>query len=187
MTLFEYLAVSVSIVLSFGVIRLLDGIPAALSRDRRYWLHVVWIVNVLWLHAQSWWTFWSYSNSVEWNYPRFMLALAAPAILYSVDITLVSGQPGEISSWRDHFYRVRLRFCVLFALWFLAVTLSTWLVLGQPFFNTVRAWQGGFVVMFLVGAVWRDPRVHGGMAAVFMALLLYSVVLGFFRPAPLSP
>ena len=38
MTLFEYITVVVSIVLSFGMIRLLDGLRPALSREGRYWV-----------------------------------------------------------------------------------------------------------------------------------------------------
>ena len=75
MTLFEYLAVAVAVVLSFGAIRLLDGLPHVLARDRRHWVHTIWVVNVLWLHAQFWWVFWSYSGDVAWNYPKFLLAL----------------------------------------------------------------------------------------------------------------
>ena len=40
---FEYISVGVAFVLSFGVVRLLDGIPHALDRKKRYWPHSLWI------------------------------------------------------------------------------------------------------------------------------------------------
>ena len=187
MTLFEYLAVSVSIVLSFGVIRLLDGLPHVLKSERRYWVHIIWVVNVLWAHAQLWWTFWSYNTVVVWNYPRFLLALLAPAVLYSIAITVVPSASGSVSSWRKHFYLVRVRFCMLFAFWFVAIALSTWLVLGQPFVHPLRAIQGSFVLFFIVGAYSRSPKVHGVLAVVFLVLLLLSVLFFFAGPAPLNP
>ena len=185
MTLFEYLAVSVSIVLSFGVIRMLDGLPEALARDRRHWIHTLWVVNLLWMHVQLWWAFWSYSGRTVWNYPRFLLSLAAPALLYSLAITLIPRDTSEVSSWGDHFSRVRVRFCVLFALLWISLVLSTWLVLGLPLVHPLRAWQAIFLLLFLVGTRVSTPRFHGALAIAFVGMLVYSVVTGFLQPAPL--
>ncbi len=101
MTLFEYLAVFLSIVLSFGVIRVLDGLPAAVRPGRVYSVHVTWLIIVLWLHVQYWWVFWSYSTGVSWTYPDFLLALASPLLLYSLAITLVPRDSDSVESWRE--------------------------------------------------------------------------------------
>ena len=119
-TLFEYLAVLISIVLSFGIIRLLDGLPSAFVQGRRYAIHVSWIIVVLWIHVQFWWVFWSYSVDVAWNYPRFLVVLAAPLLLYSVAITLVPRDSSAVQSWREHFYHVRVRLFSLLACWMLS-------------------------------------------------------------------
>lgn len=186
MTLFEYLAVFMSIVLSFGVIRLLDGLPPAMTRGRSYAIHTAWVINVLALHVQVWWTFWSYNIGVAWNYPRFLLVLASPLLLYSLAITLVPHDSGAVGSWRDHFYNVRARFCSLFACWFFVIGLSTWLVLGQPFLIGLRLNQGSFVALFLIGAVSKRPWIHGLLAALFVAGMIFSVTIGFFQAAPLN-
>ena len=64
MTLFEYLAILLSIVLSFGVIRLLDGMPSALKQGRGYVIHSLWVISLLFVHVQFWWAFWPYSTDV---------------------------------------------------------------------------------------------------------------------------
>ncbi len=186
MTLFEYLAVFVSIVLSFGVIRLLDGLPPAVTRGHRYWLHTTWLVTVLWLHVQYWWVLWSYNAGVAWNYPRFVLVLASPLLLYSLAITLVPRDPGAVGSWRDHFYRVRARFFSLYACWMLAAGLANWWVLGQPFLNRLRLGQGTFVVLFLIGATTRKPWYHGLLAVLIVLMAVVFITSLFLQPAPLT-
>lgn len=187
MTLFEYLAVSVSIVLSLGVIRILDGLPLVLSRDRRHWIHVLWVGNVLGMHIQLWWMFWSYHGVVAWSYPKFILVLIAPAIAYSLALTLVTRDPDGIVSWLDHFYRVRTRFFFLFALAFCGIALSTWTVLDQPFLHPVRAIQASFIAFFFIGARFSHPRLHAILPVVMLALFVLAIVFVFNEPAPLIP
>ena len=187
MTLFEYLAVSVSIVLSFGVIRMLDGIPQAFASGRRYWVHSLWVVNLLWMHVQLWWAFWSYSVRTSWNYPRFLIVLLGPALLYSLAITLVPRDAADVPSWSAHFKLVRVRFHILFALLVCSLVLSTWLVLGLPFLSQLRAWQAFLIGLFVVGARFPSNRIQGAVAIAYLAMLAYSAVGGFFEPAPLLP
>jgi hypothetical protein len=144
------------------------------------------VANLLWFHAQFWWVFWSYSGDVEWNYPKFLLTLTQPGLLYSLAVTLVSSEPSAVTSWHDHFYRVRSRFCVLFALWFLAITLSMWFLLHMPAFHFVRAIQGGFLLLFVVGALSPRPWFHGSLSLLCTGLLIFLTSVGFFRPAPLA-
>ena len=186
MTLFEYLAVFLSIILSFGVIRLLDGLPFAVTRGRGYSIHITWVFCILWMHVQYWWVFWSYSTGVAWNYPRFLLVLASPLLLYSLAITLVPRDPDRVEFWRDHFYRVRARFFYLFACWFLAVGLANWIVLGQPLLNRLRLGQGVFLTLFLVGAVSRRPSYHGFLAVLIVVAAVVMVTTTFIEPAPLT-
>jgi hypothetical protein len=68
------------IVLSFGVVRLLDGALASFPRD------------------------------AEWNFVFFLAQLATPVILYLQASTLVTSSPDSIEDWRIHFYAIRRRF-----------------------------------------------------------------------------
>ena len=45
MTLFEYLAIAFSLVLSFAAMRLVAGLPYAVQADRRYWVHLVFVFS----------------------------------------------------------------------------------------------------------------------------------------------
>jgi hypothetical protein len=43
---FEFFTVAISMILAFANRRLLDGLAPAISRERRYWIHVGWIVQM---------------------------------------------------------------------------------------------------------------------------------------------
>ena len=73
MTLFEYITVVVSIVLSFGMIRLLGGLRPALSREGRYWVHVAWVGIKLLNLLLFWWGFWNLRDTAC---PVFAMAIA---------------------------------------------------------------------------------------------------------------
>lgn len=171
MTLFEYLAVAVSIVLSFGAVRLLDGLPYALSREHRYWPHTIWMINLLWLHIQFWWVFWSYSRVTSWSYAQFLLAVAGPGLLYSLANTGLSSSPSAVTSWEAHFYGIRQRFFLLFACLYFVLGLSGWLILEVPFFDPLRIVQASVIVVSLVGARWATPAVHWVLAPLFTVYL----------------
>jgi hypothetical protein len=51
---FEYVTVAVSIVLSLGVVRLLDGVHFAASRERGHWVLFLWTLTKLLNHALYW-------------------------------------------------------------------------------------------------------------------------------------
>ena len=111
MTLFEYLAIAFSLVLSFSAIRLVGGLPHALRREGRYWVHVAFVVGLLFSVTNAFWVFWSF-REISWNYPKFLLALLNPGILYLLAATLVPENPETVRSWRDHYYAVRRRFFI---------------------------------------------------------------------------
>jgi hypothetical protein len=185
MTLFEYLAVSVSIVLSFGVIRLLDGLQFALRRDSGYWVHSVWVFCILWTHALFWWNFWSYNSADAWTYARFLATLVPPAMLYSLAIAAIPRDPGEVESWREHFSRSKVRIFRLYAGFFASVMLLTWLMLDQPFLHPLRAVQATGIAIFVGASLIRRESVQGALA-IFMLIMLAVSVFVFSQPAPLT-
>ena len=103
MTLFEYLSVALSIVLAFGATHILGNLRYVLDKDRRYWVHAIWVHLILIGVTAAFWVFWSYRD-LEWTYPRFLIALASPAIGYYNACTLIPEMPGSVASWREYFY-----------------------------------------------------------------------------------
>src|SRR5947209_18882359 len=90
MNLFEHVAVAFSMVLSFGVVRLLDGLRPALVPGRRYWVHALWLVQKLLNHAFYWWGFLSFREGVAWTAASFLWILLVPGLLFLQATALVT-------------------------------------------------------------------------------------------------
>jgi len=187
MTLFEYVTVAVSIVLSFGVVRLLDGLRSALLPERRYWVHFLWIPTKLFNHALYWWGLWALREVVSWNLASFLWVLLFPGTLYLQSTALVTTSPGGVASWRDHFYEIRAWFYWINVALILHTLVSSTLFLGTPVLDLSRLPFAFMLVLNVLGARSDDPRLH----AVIAALALLTQILGFgalmFRPGVLSP
>src|SRR6185295_3745203 len=99
--MFEHVAVAFSMVLSLGVVRLLDGLRPALVPGRRYWVHALWLIQKLLNYAFYWWIFWSLREGVRWNIASFLWILLGPALLFLQATALATTNPSGVASWRD--------------------------------------------------------------------------------------
>lgn len=116
-----------------------------------------------------------------------MIVLAAPFVLYSLAGALVPGDHDAVESWRDHFYRVRTCFFVLYTCFWVVVGLANLFVFGQPFLNVLRLFQMTFIVLYGIGAVSKRPSFHAFLVAVNVVTIVFSVAFLFLDPAPLTP
>ena len=62
MTLFEYLAIAFSLVLSFSAMRLVAGLPYATQRGQ-YWVHLVFVLSQLLVTVVAFWNLWSFREA----------------------------------------------------------------------------------------------------------------------------
>ncbi len=185
MTLFEYLSVGYSIVLSLTIVRLLGGLPAALASDRRYWVHVAWIGIVLIRSLLFWWSFWSYHEVAAWNFFSFALVLLVPGLLYIMAAALIPDSPSSVGSWQAHFYAVHRRFFTILALSFLFTIAASHLVLDVPLLHPLRGVQVFFFVVALAAAATSNSRFHGVLAVTVLFLIVPTIVFFFLEPGQL--
>ena len=176
MTLFEYLAIAFSIVFSMSAMRLASGLPHAAQAKRRDFVHLSHTVGLLVATAGVFWLFWGYRD-VSWTFPRFVLALANPAILYVAASTLIPDNPEAIESWRDHFSNVRVRYFLLILCWTIVTATLTTVVLELPLLHPARGIQGLLLVVAMVGLVSSRPRTHGAIALALLAIVLAAFFL----------
>ncbi len=173
MTLFEYVTVAISIVLALGVMRLLDGLRFAVLPERRYWTHFLWIATKLLNHALYWWGMWALRDLFSWNFGSFLWVLLFPAALYLQSTSLVTTNPSEITSWRDHFYSIRRWFFAINILLVPYAATTTAVLLGVPLFHVSRVPLALVLVLNVLGVVSARPRLHLAIAViVFLAQVL---------------
>src|SRR5205809_6242317 len=139
-------------VLSFGVVRLLDGLRPALVPGRRYWVHALWLVQKLLNHAFYWWGFLSFREGVAWTVASFLWILLVPGLLFLQATALVTTNPSAIDSWRDHFFGIRSWFFSVDIILILhSVTTSSFLR-GVPLVHPLRALQTVGLTISILGA-----------------------------------
>lgn len=186
MTLFEYIAVANSVILSLAVVRLLDVLPSAFDPTRRYWTHCAFVVMVLWACAQYWWVGWSFASVESWTYFKFLLYLIPPALLYSLAKTLGSPHPDGKESFVDHFQASRRRFFALMTMYMSVLVLSSWVIGGVPLTHPIRALQLTNVVAASSGFFVSSRRYHALLAGYFLLILVVLTFRVFSEPAPLA-
>jgi hypothetical protein len=186
MNLFEPVAVGFSMVLSLGLVRLLDALRPALAPGRRYWVHAVWLIQKLSHHAFDWWIFWSIGERVAWNAASFLWILLVPGLLFLQATALATTNPSAVASWRDHFFGIRRWFFSVDATLILHSVVSASILRGLPLLHPFRGLQAAGLAISIAGAASASPRLHAVLAP--LALVLQSFGLGtlFFRPEGLG-
>jgi hypothetical protein len=106
---FSYICVLTSIVASLAVTRLLSGFGQLLQTRTRtppYWVHALWMVNVLLTVTIVWWVQYRWRNAAHWTLFLFLWLLVAPLILYLVTALLFPTNQDDVvvASWREHYY-----------------------------------------------------------------------------------
>ena len=177
MTHFEYISVAVSLVYSLILAKLLGALPAAVRRDRRYWVHLLWIVNLILATLGSWWRIWMFRET-EWTPIAFFALLAIPSIIYLRASVLVSDAPREILSWRDYYYGSRRPFFLLQvvgAVNFIAAPL----LISRALLPTESVPGTVSVAILAVLAVYSaSPRLHAAVAvAMFLGFASFPFLL----------
>jgi hypothetical protein len=159
------MSVGVAIVLSFGVIRILDGIPSALAKEKRYWPHSVWLALKFLNLFQFWWISWG-TRDADWQFLSFLAQLATPVVLYLQASVLTTSSPDSITDWRTHFYATRHRFFGLNVAFAFAIVLGRSLPTGGVPPIPVIVVMSGIVVLSLIGYRSVSHRVQSGVALV---------------------
>jgi len=170
MTLFEYLAVSFSIVLSLAAVRILGSISDVFARGRVYWIHAAWVTHQLLFLAYVWWNVWSY-QAASWNFLTFLSVLGGVALVYYQVAALIPDQPAAVSSWREHFQGVRTQYFGAVIAWIIVVLFNTSYLLSVPAFHLSRLPHVVILLICVVGVSTNRHKVHGFL--VFATFILW--------------
>jgi hypothetical protein len=173
MTLFEYLAIAFSLILSSSALRLIRGLSWSLERHRRYWVHSCLVLNQLGVTLSIFWVFWSYRD-VEWTFPFFVAALAGPGLVYAAACALVPEDPADVGDWRAYYYAARKRFYSCAIAWALVAAFDSSVILGMSWSHPARVFQALALGTSVAGIATPNPRVHAVIALVFLGAVATS-------------
>jgi len=166
---------AVSVFMSFGVVRLLDGLRATLNSDRRYWVHSSWVVIRLASYVLLWWGSWSAREYESWNLFQFSLWLVPFGLLYLQSTALVTTHPGDIKDWRSHFYEIRTWFFATNIFFIVTLFLSTTGFGAIPILHPLSI---SYLLILLVSIAGYFSDSHK-VQAVIVLIALLNLVLGW--------
>ena len=184
MTLFEYLAIAYSLVFSFAALRLVAGLPHALDAHRRYPVHVTHVCILIFAIAAVFWAQWSVRD-LEWTFPRFLIQLAGPGVLYFLACTLIPDEPSSVRSWQDYFFSVRKTYFGGMCIWALIMATNATVLLGVPLTHPVRLVQLGILIAGVAGLATDRPSAHR-MILIWGAVILALAILVILQAGPLA-
>ena len=106
MQAFEYLGVLVSVVIGLAMTHLVLGIIRVIHSRKStvvYWVHLLWVFNVLYLLLGFWWFFFAWQDLPEWSRAAFYLFIA-----YALSLTIAAGLlfplTGSVSNFKKFFF-----------------------------------------------------------------------------------
>jgi hypothetical protein len=178
--LFDYISTAVSIIFAFSAGHLLSGLRDVVTPGRRNWLVTCWYAYLAYLHLLSWWSLFAASRVPQWNLGTFSLAMAVPVFLYLALYALISATPAAVSSWEEHFEKVRPWFFVFYALFIAASAVRETVLLGRPVTGVASLVDGISIANASVGALLSNRRVQVLVLALEIALAIFVSAQRFY-------
>jgi 4-amino-4-deoxy-L-arabinose transferase-like glycosyltransferase len=105
MTLFEYISIATSLILSFSLARTLTNLAPIFGPEHRYWVHGAWVLVILANHAHLFWQIWLFQSVEVWTLVEFVLLLMGPIMLLIGASLLVP--VGAVPDYRIYFESIR--------------------------------------------------------------------------------
>lgn len=179
---FEYIAVLLSIVISFALAHLLSGIAHIIENGfRRFSIPLAhWIAFCLFLCVDYWFTVWHLRGQTDWTLAYVCQLLAQSALIYIASRLIVpaptNDEPIDLSAFFDRHRRKLMGVLIVLAI----VNQATNLTL-EGFSAPILGYMIIVIGLFAVAWIWKSHSVQLAVAAVNVAMTAYYAVT--FVPA----
>ena len=165
MTIFEYLSIAASIFLALALGKLASAIPLVFSKRQFDPIYSIVFAMLFSSSLLQWWLIWGVSEFSDWTFPSFLMLMASPIVLFVLAHVLVSENPSEVCSWRDHLSEKHRLFFSL-----VSVGILLGMIRGFYFLELIPSfWTFLSLFVVLSGAVWNNR-------ALFTVIGLYTIL-----------
>ena len=103
MSAFEFISVSVAVVLAITLGRLINAVDDVFDRSRRDYVHLGFYILSYVAVLTMWWAQWMMTDAETWTFPGFVLVMASPIALHFAVHGLLSSNSSEVEDWRGYF------------------------------------------------------------------------------------
>lgn len=188
MSLFEFVAGMISVILALSVAQLFLGVARLIQRPghvRFFVPHAVWNANLFMITFIHWWSLWDFRD-LSWTFPMFFLTLLGPSLMFFASTVI---NPRHLTNDRveleTHFFEVRRPFMIVFIAMMVAISIDGPLFGTEEPFNSLRLGQ----TLVTGAAVWglfsTKPGAHA-IAAVGALLVIVFVTFVRFIPGVIA-
>lgn len=174
MTLFEYLSIATSLLLSFSLARALSNVAPIFQSQNRYWVHSLWVVVHLMAHLTLFWMIWINHIVVEWTLVHFVLVLIPPTCLLIGASLLVPS--GPVSSYQAHFDAIKVPFYVLTLIMLVVTNANAAFLWQTPMMTVERFVPFTFALVIVVAILVRHTSVDKVLVVVAAIFMGFNVV-----------
>jgi hypothetical protein len=173
MTPFEHVSVLISIVIGFAITTLLAGAVRLVHRRDSvtwYWPSAVWMVTLLIIDVQVWWSRFSWRTLPTWTFATFITMLLVPIGVYVLSALLVA-EPAEmpIDLRKEYFGRRQFFFGVIIAT--LAASYLPDVLVNGSLGNPTDAWiKAAMIAIDIPALITANERYHKFLAVAALAI-----------------
>jgi hypothetical protein len=186
MTPFDFVCAFYSVVLGVAVAQLMTSVGRLIEmRDQvqTYWVQSLWVVIVLLVDINCWWSMWDLRRAKSWSFVSFLLLVGLVAAIFLVTVLLFPRMPEsgeEIIDLDAHYYKNRRFFFLANAAgWIMGLLCNLTFLPIQRWLNPGTILPLVFVPSLVIAGVTENRRYH----AVFAILTLVTITLLLFVPA----
>ncbi len=181
---FNYLAVLISIILGLGMTQLLSGLGRWIegrAQSGFYAPTLVWVIVLLLLHVQTWWTLYGLRLHQGWSFLQFAVVLLQPTVLFLLTVLALPSAGSAIVDPRTNYYAQRHWFFGFLILLLLVSVARDLAMTGELPAPGNLAFHATVLLIALVGMASARESHHRAMAVLVAALVLGYI--GLLHPA----
>ncbi len=184
MTLFEFIAGMISVILALTVGHLLMGLAALVqvrATVRASTTHALWAASLFMVVFVHWWSLWDFRD-LQWNFLRFFFLLVGPTLLFFA-VALINPRHvsrDEPTDLGQHFRDVRspLMWVLLAMLFF--VTVDGPILGTEPAINRLRLLQLTMAGSMVATLASPSSKVHVAASCAMLVAVSLMMLVRFF-------
>lgn len=108
--MFDYLLIFVSIIYGLAAAYVLEGVTKIIKdtgKGQAYWIHFLWIFNMLLILVMIWWTLYYYNRIEEWDLGLFLFITVYSLPFYVLAALLIPTEINENTNFEAHYFKIK--------------------------------------------------------------------------------
>ncbi len=185
MTPFEFLALAISVIMGLAITRLVSGIGISIRQIRskkHYWIHSLWIFNILIYLTGLWWGLFKWSRKEDWEFFDFIFLIFYATIIYLLTDFLVPLKSNSKFDPKKHFLENRKLFFGILILSIISDIVETYLLEIEGLRPVPALFPfvfGSLLVLAFAGLLTKNNRINLIVAILWAFLVPMYVFNGF--------